>query len=361
MCIVLVNILPIALCILFFWRMHPVRPFSSLNMDYLSMETEKYFRGLFSLVVVFHHLSQNVEPGTFLRFFSNVGFLSVAVFFFYSGYGLQKSYLVKQEKYKKAFLFRRLPSVLFPYILVTPLYWGLNFINGSCYSLRDIFLRIVKGSPIVSNSWYIIAILTFYVAFWLLMLLCRQKYFLMICGGGVWYIFYTIYCLKMDYGNWWYNATHLLIVGMIFAIYEEKIISFIKKNYWRVMPIMLLLFFFFFHFGSQISSRLPIPGSSLLISILQTVLFVASIWLISLKLQIGNKVLGGLGNISLEIYLLQGLFMNGLRSNILYIHNDFLWCVAVLTGTIVLSWMMHSVFSFIMKKYRQQMNQAGIF
>ena len=53
----LIDILPISLAIVFLFGSHLCRPFSAINEDYLSLETTKYYRGLFALIIVFHHLS----------------------------------------------------------------------------------------------------------------------------------------------------------------------------------------------------------------------------------------------------------------------------------------------------------------
>ena len=59
------------------------------NIAYLDVDTGKVFRGLFACSVFLHHVSQVTVGGNILRAFSNTGFLSVAFFFFLSGFGLQ--------------------------------------------------------------------------------------------------------------------------------------------------------------------------------------------------------------------------------------------------------------------------------
>lgn len=61
--------------------------------EHFTKNFELPLRGFFTLVIVFHHLSQYLDnPGPF-RVFQEVGILCVAAFFFYSGYGLRKSVL----------------------------------------------------------------------------------------------------------------------------------------------------------------------------------------------------------------------------------------------------------------------------
>ena len=73
----------------------------------------------FTLVIVYHHLSQYLDnPGPF-RVFLEVGILCVAAFFFYSGYGLMKSVLTNKNYFHHFFL-RRYIKILFPFYLQCP-------------------------------------------------------------------------------------------------------------------------------------------------------------------------------------------------------------------------------------------------
>lgn len=355
-----VDILPVALLITFIWGMHPVKPISSINKDYLSIDTGMYFRGLLAVAIVFAHLAHPPETGLIFQHFSKVGFLAVSVFFFYSGYGLLKSYIAKQEKYRKSFLFRRILPLLFLYAFVTMLYWMINIVNGNYYSVKDIIMKTVYGSPIVSFSWYIVCILFFYVVFWILMIACQQHYFIMICGGCLWYILYIAFCKKMDYGYYWYYSCHLLFVGMFWAVYEEKIIKIIVKFYSIFVSMIWSSFIILYCFCEELSSLIPIAHSLILLKMFISILFVISILLFSLKFQVGNKVLRFLGNISLEIYLSQGLFIAIFRGKIIYVQNETLWCVLVLAGTIIFAYILHSFYTAVIRKYQLLLNKMNI-
>ena len=94
-----IDILPILLLFLCIFGAKITKPLSSINSkDYLSLATCKSYRGLFAIVVILHHLAQRTETGILFRIFTSMGSLAVAFFFFLSGYGLQKSYIIKSEK-----------------------------------------------------------------------------------------------------------------------------------------------------------------------------------------------------------------------------------------------------------------------
>ena len=346
-----IDALPIVLLIVFVLKAYPAKPITDINKDYLSVYTTKCYRGLFALIIVFHHLALRTDSGFVFPFFVRVGYLPVAFFFFLSGYGLQKSYITKQEKYKKNFLKRRMSAVLIPYIFMFVIYWFMYYLSVKILSLSDIFNSFIKGDPIVSNSWYIVNILVFYIVFWLLMSVCKKRYLLMILLGCMWYVLHALMCMIIGYESWWYNTTHLLILGMIWATYEDEIIKIIKRVYFIAAPVVWLSFIISFGFYIKISNALFSHQymAWLIISSLSAILFVISVILFSMKIHIGNTLLSFLGSISLEIYLSHGLFINGIN-RFISIENEFIWCIMVISFTIGFAFLFHLLISLISKR-----------
>ena len=343
------DILPIGLLIAVLFGIKIIRPLANINKDYLSIDTSKCYRGLFAIVVVFHHLALQTQTGIAFRYFASIGHLAVAYFFFLSGYGLQKSYMIKGDVYRKDFLAKRLPVIIIPYIIVTTLYWITYAIGGNFYSFKDVILAIVNGWPIVSYSWYIINIFVFYIAFYFFMCICRKHYFYMLICACAWYFLYVLFCVKMEYGSWWYISTQVLIVGMFWAIYENKILNILRRNIF-IIPSIWILFIALFIFQCKISSFNN--GINLILYFVITIVFSLSIVLFSMKFQIGNVILNFLGDISLEIYLIQGLFIAGLRNSTIYISNDLLYAILVVAFSIILGYILHFIFNAIISKYR---------
>lgn len=71
-----------------------------------------------------------------------------------------------------------------------------------------------------------------------------------------------------------------------------------------------------------------------------------------MKFTIGNPILSFLGTNSLEMYLVQGLFIRGLRSSIVYIENDALWALITIVGSVVLGFVLH-YFSKLLLNYKK--------
>lgn len=350
----LIDLMPVVLLLSFFWGLHPVKPLSQMNEDYISKETGNYLRGFFAIVVLLHHLAQRTGSGFLFRGFYDVGYLAVALFFFFSGYGLQKSYMAKRDAYRQHFLIRRLPPVLLPYVVVTFLVWLMNAVAGYRVGVGYILWTILQGEPMVLFSWYIVCILLFYVVFWLLMYICGNRDQLMLIAGCIWYVLYVVCCMLADFGCWWYNASPLLIVGMAWAVYEKQILAKIKKSYKILTPAIWAVFFILYMIAFSLKDNKAYENRLFLLHIVVAILFVIAMILFSLKIRIGNKVLKFLGSISLEIYLVQGLFIEGLRNGTIFIENEAIWVWLVVVGSVIFAALLHMVLkpivSYISKK-----------
>ncbi len=333
-----------AIVTLLLYHVKPVKPVRAWNEDYLSLETCGAFRGFFALTVIMHHLAQRTGGGVMLHWFTNIGHLPVAVFFFFSGYGLMKRHITSPEYYKR-FLAKRIPSVLVPYLLVSALCWVFEAANGNVRTVSRIVMDTLRhGSPIVPFSWYILAILWFYGAFWLLMRVFQRHYGAMIIGMCCLYGLYVLLCRWLGYGEWWYNAACVLVVGMIWAYKESDWISWLKRNYAIaavVMPVVLCV-------AMNLSDYERFDQAALVFQAVGACSFSVILVLFSLKIMVGNRILGFLGKISLEIYMLQGMVMSFLRSDMIYIQNEFLWCGAVLSLTVALAAVFHIIFQKIL-------------
>lgn len=348
----IIDIFPVVLLLILLIGMKPMKPLSAINECYLSMNTTKCYKGLLAIIIVFHHLSIRTHSGIAFRLFTFVGCPAVAVFFFFSGYGLQKSYITKAEQYCNGFLKKRLSAILLPYVVITFLYWIMYYLTGKFYTFRNIIDRLLSGKPIVSFSWYVITILLFYIFFWILMKLCNTNYFAMIIGGSVWYMLYAISCIIMGYDSLWYNTAHLLILGMIWAIKEKEILSAINK-YQVFIPLCWLTFVLLFIIKIFLERYTSVNGIVSLLTVLDLLnyaVFAVCILGFSMKVRINNKILLFLGEISFEIYLIHGLFIALLRNDSFYIKNEFLWVLGVLLFSISGSFVLHFLFTKLLKR-----------
>lgn len=343
----MLNVLTLALGLLCLWRVKIWKPWGAQwNEGYLSVAETTSLRGVLAVVVILGHLAlQTVSGGVFFQM-SRVGYMAVAVFFFLSGYGLQRQHMTRPD-YAKGFLRKRLLSVALPYVIVSVLFWVYYACGGRVISVQTLLTAAIRGNFIVTYSWYIVEILLFYVAFWLLMRICGKRQGLMVIGGLIWYGAFTAFCLVMGYSNWWYMSSLPLVVGMAWAVYEKQILAVLRKYYLVLLAAVVCV----------LGGMLLLSGRFFNTAILKdvakiviAVLFTLAVVLVLLKVRIGNPVLHFLGEISMELYLLQGLAMMLMRNQWLYIQHSLLYCVLVLLVDVALAALLHMVMKLFRKK-----------
>lgn len=352
-----VDLFPVALLGLCLYKLKSVgNVLNETNDEYLSLQTCNCLRGIFAIVVVLHHLAQRTESGFLLPYFNKVGVISVGVFFFFSGYGLQKQYLKNGEKYRKNFLIKRLPSVIIPYAFFNVLYWILYAVGGNIYSVKEIICDFLNGHTLVSFSWYIVVIVEFYLFFFLFMLICKSNHFAMIVCTVIWFFVHFVLCIKMGFGSWWYASAHILPVGMFWATYEDAILKIIKKHYW--LCFLASVFGFVTSIGlPKISGLMKATIISkclmFVLPFLEVIFFVLIVLMTMLKFKMKNAALEFLGKISLEVYLAQGIFMKCFRTHFINIESDVIYVIACIIATVVFAWIMHYIDDYALRKYKK--------
>ena len=265
------------------------------NDEVLSLNQTKSILGFCAIGIVFHHLAQKtcapwlnqevIVHG--LDFFLNLGHLFVALFFFYSGFGLFKS-LKSKENYLKGFLGKHLTPIIILYLLI----------NCEFYYVGKFF------SP---YTWYINAIVILYILFYCSFRFVKNDV-ASICLVALGILIYSFVCNWLVLGVWWYNTAFLFVVGIIFAKNEEKIILFLKSKYLLCVIFSVLIFAASFIFDILFKSELN-RVFVCLIEAICAFAFVVFVLLASLKIKVQNKVLTFAGSLTLELYLIHGLFV----------------------------------------------------
>ncbi len=345
----------------------------TFHEGFLDYPIMKGIQGFAAMAVILHHVTQTVtQYGQFdkglINIFVDAGVLFTGLFFFCSGYGLMTR-LLEKEDYLNGFIKKRLPAIMVPFFVCNWLFIAVNLATG--YSAKPLELvACISGIVLMNNQmWFIVELVALYVAFYLIFrkrksdksALIKLAIFITLMTGislllghgnlsgtlGLWF-----------HGEWWYNTTWLFFIGLIMAKYKENVVGFAKRNYSWLLPIMLLTFviislastYILYSFGYYTDSYLH----KLITAVVQTamvIIFVLSFFLITMKLRFKNPVLSFLGKRTLEIYLLQNIFITKLHP---IIGNDLLFYLGVYVGTIVLAigvhWLNQRAISILSKR-----------
>ena len=96
-----------------------------------------------------------------------------------------------------------------------------------------------------------------------------------------------------------------------------------------------------------------LKGFEVVLKILSTMVFCLFTMLVIMKIKLENVITAFLGKLYLEIYVLQGFFLNIFKSNILHIHNPLLYGLSVIICTILMAYILHPLFQKIIKVFKK--------
>jgi len=350
------------------------RPGNSFADGSWSLGQAKSMQAFAALMIILHHMVQTIskygdEYCGPITIWNSFGILFTSIFFFFSGFGLYKSYKNKKN-YLDGFLTGRLPRLLIPFMLTNILYlMVLSF--GRVFTLRHVFTSILGITLINTNAWFMVEIIILYIAFYIcfrkndseakaLRLITLITIILVLISlllghdrteiNGHWFM-----------GEWWYNVTLIFPIGMLVARYEAKIKTFAYKYYSEVLPFSIFLLIGCFFYEEYILDTIGYyqewtghPGIAaklitLPCQVLLCLIFMWVVLLINLKLEFGNRVLKFLGGISLEIYLIHDIFRQSIYSKDYMPNIEYFALVFILS--IVAAWFLSMLDSRIYDFY----------
>lgn len=300
----------------------------------------KTLQGFCTAGIMLHQLHMalldNFKYQGSFSYFENAGVLFVGFFFFCSGYGLITSLRTKTE-YLKGFLVKRVCTVLVPFFLCNYLYMLVTLLLGTKYTSRDLLTAFFGLKLLNSQMWFAVEIMILYLIFFLAFRFLSKRNEKI----GYLVIAVTILCiitagifLGHDYnalgtntwfrGEWWYNTTPLFLLGMLFSRFYSPITAFCKKQYRWLFPLLCFATIIMLHISNAMLQRYgywtefdsPVftvqnyydKLISFTCQLGAVILFVAVLCICMMKCQFQNKVLTFLGQISLEILLINNVF-----------------------------------------------------
>lgn len=313
---------------------------------YLTKEHTNCVRGLFALCVVVHHLYQysglfhDSYVGTFLQL---LGVLSVAAFFFLSGYGLM--YSADRPGYMQGFLVKRfLPLYIF-YALLIVMYSVWNWAWTGVISWQLILQSFFFGGTVVTNGWSLQATFVAYLLYWLIFRWIRSasvRLWSFTIGIAV----YCVICRLMDLGINWYQTIPCMAFGMLYCYKKPMADMWLKRHSKLLLGVAVVLCGGCF----VLSAKLDIP---LLFHVLYCICFVCAVLALLYMLAdthcINNRFFALCGKYSLEIYVVHGLFLPLIKWQ--YIENVWLYVLVVLVGTALVSAAMKPVHTWVMFRF----------
>lgn len=331
------NIVLILACMAVFYNIDLL----GYNSEYLSVQQTKNLKGIFTLIVLFHHLAIFASVGDVYNIFINSGYIAVGGFLFISGYGLMYQYMHKGRNYVKSFPKRRILTILIPSVVMAMAYFVLKQYRYG-YTLGALIYDFKRGASVISNGWYINAIIYFYIAFFISMLLCEliKKRRIMIIFTFIFTYLYIFLCMKFKFEDHWFSAAFAFYFGILWAMFKSQIDSNLKKS----IPIIIGCFFVFYYV-LNVFTQFKYGWMEF-----KCLMYLAIIVILGMRIKLQSPLMEWVGDHSLEIYLVHGLFFEILRNNHINIVDNFEFMVTLFILTFISSYVLHKIFTFINKK-----------
>lgn len=274
------------------------------NREYLAFDTTNTVKGFFILLVFISHvIPYTVKSGAeFCNLFwlvhNRIGQWIVAMFLFYSGYGIMESIKKKGNAYIAAIPKHRIFNTLLNFDVAVLAFIVVSIFVGADFSLQQYLLAFTGWETVGNSNWYIFIILLCYVVTFIAFscsnnrklnaLVCLLLSLLMIVLLGL---------FKQDY---WYNTMLCYSAGIFFSLYREKTEDFIQKKYWVLLLTSLVLLVLLFVFPYSLKGITYNAFS---------IVFCAMVLLLTMKFKIKSSVLQWCGNNLFPLYIYQRIPM----------------------------------------------------
>lgn len=280
--------------------------FSAYHSDYMSMSQSRAIKGIFAVIIFLSHSRQYIGRVWPMDYWAEVpinylGQLMVAMFFFYSGYGILQAYQTK-ENYERGFWKNRILKTLVHFDIAVLLYIVLGLITAAPYSITDYLISLTGWGGVGNSNWFMFVILCLYcivgVAF--ASLRKTRKPWAVAAVSTVlsmmlWVILWL--CGKESY---WIDTLMCFPTGMWIACAKTRIDRlFEKKSLWRVGSLI----------ATAIAFSLLYFTPGLIAKSVTACLFCILLMLLTTYIRVDNPILQWLGDYSFEIYIIQRLPM----------------------------------------------------
>ena len=301
--------------------------------NYFSKHTTNNLKAVAIILVILGHLG----------FINKSGAWGVGIFLLLSGYGLTQSYI---KSGIIGFFKKRLLAVILPYSIVMIIWIFVDYILGNKYRILTIgtsILVLIFKSVIDVTMLYISFLILWYIAFFCIFKLIKNNYFKIITMFIFSYIvYYNLYELfDQNVGVRLY--TLLFPIGVFLSFLFSKELNISESMLKSILGHLILFSFILF----EISLNRSYDYRYYTISIIMFSIMIISIFMLMNDFE--SKILSFIGNISFELYLFEGVFINKYNFIFKFINNKFWATLIYFILIIILSYIYHRIVKKINK------------
>lgn len=325
-----------------------------MNMQTFDKATSNSLRGIMQLGIVLSHLSYTTaEPALVFSLANKLGTSIIAMFFFISGYGLMYNH--RQRPIDLQSMGKRIWGIVKPMLCVSILFAGYSYLIGDGAEHYWIKNLVLHGTTPLPNSWFVFVLIWLYLSFGITFNLPRVNITYRLVLLALLSVLQISWSVYWGYERAWWVTTLAFESGCIYALYEKQIYRFMSRWWAMILSVIFVMGIII----SQIEQLLVLPYT--VIPIVAIVLLNKSgypnwistkerINLCPMLSFISNKlksILTHLSEISYELYLVHGALIVILRGEYIYIYNDYLFALLLISSSIFIAKIIHKGLSFM--------------
>jgi len=313
-----------------------VRPVGFFE-DHLSGKKTGSVRGILIMIIVLSHMrayidmSEHFTVSFYNYFMLFLGQAMVALFFFYSGYGIYES-VKRRPNYFDGFVENRVFKIMYHFGISVILFWILNVaVLGERVTLDTLVKAFLGFKSIGNSSWFVFTMLLVYI-FAFLVFRFFGKYPLVAIGAILALTVGFAACIELNkYERLWYDTAFCFALGFLWSYFKEKIDGLMRRHtvYYIALAVSIAAFV-----AATVVYR---QGFNPVLGTLKNLLFAVAFTLLSMRLSLHNKILEWLGKHSFGIYLLHRIPMILLSHFGILSDNKYLFAALVIALTLPLA------------------------
>lgn len=303
------------------------------NTDCLSRDMTTTINGYFLTTVFMTHFIQYLSPDQYhaadriyIHINRSLGQLIVALFLFYSGYGIMES-IKNKEDYLRSFLRKRVVPFILQFEIAVFIYLIVSCVTEEaptvCYAIQAFFAWESLGN----SNWYVFAIVILYLSTYIIFrFLPRNR----ISFGLIPMIFLSltyIAFMSAHKGGWWYDTILCYPAGMAFSLgvshFRRWFCQVSLPQYLRRLLLLLIAFVAVY----------PIRTKNVWCFELLAILFSLTIVVLTARFRAYSPCYSYIGKNLFVYYIYQRIPMI-LFQDTLGLHNIYLYFIVCLAVTI---------------------------
>ncbi|MCR5208402.1 MAG: acyltransferase family protein, partial [Eubacterium sp.] len=286
---------------------------NEFNRDYIARDATNNIKGIFVILILFSHARSYFTLGgiydePYISFQGHLNQMVVAMFLFYSGYGIMEQIKKREFSYIMSIPKKRFPNLLLNFDIAVFLFMILWIVLKKPLTLRMILKSLIAWDGIGNSSWYIFVTFCLYIfifiSFFAIKWFNKKPHLFIYLAAVTALTVALVYFLrKTKEGQpWWYNTAILFPLGMWYSFFKEYIEKLIMKNdliYYSIFAVMITAYIYTYLHRSD----------KFVIYTAWAILFTLGLTIITMKVKTESNLLKWFGEHIFSIYILQRIPM----------------------------------------------------